>query len=68
LHRFPNRSSFAGLLPSGRKNADAQGWRLRDGNLYIGKALLDALNLTLRNLAVPKQLSNIKATMTPMGM
>ena len=36
-------------------NAEAQGWRLRDGNLYIGKALLDALNLTLGNLAVPKQ-------------
>jgi len=26
-----------------RNNAEAQGWRLRDGNLYIGKALLDAL-------------------------
>ena len=41
LHRFLN-------------NAEAQGWRLRDGNLYIGKALLDALCLTARNLAVPK--------------
>ena len=55
LHRFLN-------------NAEAQGWRLRDGNLYIGKALLDALSLTCRNLAVPKLLSNIKATMTSMGM
>ena len=36
------------------KNAEAQGWRPRDGNLYIGKALLDALCLTFRNLAVPK--------------
>ena len=40
LHRFLN-------------NAEAQGWRLRDGNLYIGKALLDALCLTFWNLAVP---------------
>ncbi|MBO5628436.1 MAG: hypothetical protein J5965_05080 [Aeriscardovia sp.] len=54
MHRFLNRSGFAGLLPSGRKSAEAQGWRLRDGNLYIGKALLDALCLTARNLAVPK--------------
>ena len=37
--------------------------------LYIlKKALLDALNLNLRNLAVPKHLSNIKATMTSMCM
>ena len=34
--------------------ADAQGWKQRDGNLYIEKALLDALCLTHRNLAVPK--------------
>ena len=26
LHRFLNRSGFAGLLPSGRKSAEAQGW------------------------------------------
>ncbi|MBR0502592.1 MAG: hypothetical protein IJJ77_05035 [Paludibacteraceae bacterium] len=32
------------------------------------KALLDALSLTGRNLAVLKRLSNIKATMTSMGM
>lgn len=54
MHRFLNRSGFAGLLPSGCKSAEAQGWRLRDGNLYIEKALLDALCLTTRNLAVPK--------------
>ena len=41
MHRFLN-------------NAEAQGWRLRDEDLYIGKALLDALCLTARNLAVPK--------------
>lgn len=51
---FSEPYQFAGLLPSGSKNAEAQGWRLRDGNLYIGKALLDALCLTARNLAVPK--------------
>ena len=41
---------------------------MRDESLYLGKALLDALFLTLENLAVPKQLSNSKATMTLMGM
>ena len=51
-----------------RNNAEAQGWRLRDGNLYIGKALLDALTLTLGNLAVPKTVVMIKATMTSMDM
>jgi len=65
---FSGPHQFAGLLPSGRKNAKAQGWRLRDENLYIRKALLDALSLTCRNLTVPKLLSNIKATMTSMGM
>ena len=65
---FSEPYQFAGLLPSGSKNAEAQVWRLRDGNLYIGKALLDALCLTCRNLAVPKLLSNIKATMTSMDM
>ena len=55
MHRFLN-------------NAEAQGWRLRDEDLYIGKALLDALSLTCRNLAVPKLLSNTKATMAPMDM
>ena len=34
------------------------------GNLYIGKALLDALCLILRNLTVSTNRSNIKATMT----
>jgi hypothetical protein len=38
------------------------------GNLYIGKALSDALFLTLRNLAVPNNQSSDKATMTLMGM
>ena len=33
--------------------AEAKGWKLRDGNLYIEKALLDALCLTFWNLAVP---------------
>ena len=40
----------------------------RSGDLYIGKALLDALCLTLWNLAVSTCLSNCKATMTLMGM
>ena len=40
----------------------------RSGDLYIGKALLDALCLTFRNLAVPNYLSRDKATMTLMGM
>ena len=38
------------------------------GNLYIGKALSDALFLTHRNLAVPNNQSSDKATMTLMGM
>ena len=40
LHRFLN-------------NAEAQGRKQRDEDLYIGKALLDALCLTFWNLAVP---------------
>ena len=38
------------------------------GDLYIGKALSDALFLTTRNLAVPYNQSGDKATMTLMGM
>jgi hypothetical protein len=38
------------------------------GNLYIGKALSDALFLTYRNLAVPNNKSRNKAAMTLMGM
>jgi len=43
LQRFLNRSGFAGLLPSGRKNAEAQGWRLRDQLQDSKRVKLDGL-------------------------
>ena len=53
------RSHTEALLASGADEG---------GNLYIGKALSDALFLSPRNLAVPNNKLRNKAAMTLMGM
>ena len=68
MYRFLDRSSILACRHLYARRPKPKGGGCGRGNLYIEKALLDALCLTHRNLAVLKQLSNIKATMAPMGM